>query len=306
MANWFKALGKTRNLFKETLGGIFSRDKDLDEATLEELEEELLAADVAPRLAAEVIAALDKARRGANRSRRDVLKQVLIDQLAQTTPFTFSQLPPNACLLIVGVNGSGKTTTTAKLAHLALEEGIDPLMGAADTFRAAGSDQLRIWAEMVGCEVVAGKQGSDAAAVAYDALDACIARNRDLVVIDTAGRMHNKAPLMDELKKIVRSLNKRVPEAPQETWIVLDATIGQNALMQARFFNETIPLTGIVITKLDGSSKAGCLFSIKKELDIPIVFIGLGERKEDLVPFEAEAFVDGLLGIKDDDTGDDN
>ncbi|MFT5123019.1 MAG: fused signal recognition particle receptor [Kiritimatiellia bacterium] len=301
MANWFKALGKTRNLFKDTLGSIFTKKRNLDEATLEELEEELLLADVTPRLVAEIIDGLEKASRRADGSRRDVLKKILIDQLAETEPFRFTQLPPNACVLIVGVNGSGKTTTTAKLAHLAREQGLDPLMGAADTFRAAGTDQLRLWSEMVGCEVVAGKQGSDAAAVAYDSLDACIARKRDMVIIDTAGRMHNKAHLMDELKKIVRSLNKRVPEAPHETWIVLDASIGQNALMQARLFNEAVPLTGIIITKLDGSSKAGCLFSIKKELNIPIIFTGLGELKEDMVPFEAQAFVDGLLGIADDE-----
>lgn len=297
MKKWFKALTKSRNVVTDALTNVFSRKKPLDDETLEELEEALLAADVAPRLAGQMIVELEKSSRGKEVDGRALLKGLLMDRFDQQPAFEWSSLPQGACVLVVGVNGSGKTTSTAKLSHMAQDKGLKPIMGAADTFRAAGTEQLRMWADMVECEVVAGEQGSDAAAVAYDALDASISRNRDILFIDTAGRMHTKAPLMEELRKIVRSLKKRLEEAPHEVWIVLDASIGQNALIQARVFNEAVPLTGVVITKLDGSSKAGFLFSVKEELNVPILFTGLGEQKEDLVPFSAEEFVNGLLDM---------
>ena len=300
MAKWFKALTKSRKVVTGALGKVFSRKKPLDEETLEELEEALQAADVAPRLAAEMIAELEKNSRGKDVDGRQLLKDILLKRFDEQPPFEWTDLPHGACVLVVGVNGSGKTTSTAKLSHMAQDKGLTPIMGAADTFRAAGTEQLRMWAEMVDCEVVAGEQGSDAAAVAYDALEAAIARDKDILFIDTAGRMHTKAPLMDELRKIVRSLKKRLEAAPHEVWIVLDASIGQNALIQARVFNEAVPLTGVVITKLDGSSKAGFLFSVRDELNVPIVFTGLGEQKEDLVPFSAVEFVDGLLDLDED------
>jgi fused signal recognition particle receptor len=200
---------------------------------------------------------------------------------------------------VVGVNGSGKTTTCAKLAHRAAAEGLTPLLCAADTFRAAGSDQLRIWAERLGCEVVAGATGADPAAVAFDALGAAIARKSDLLIVDTAGRMHTKQPLMQELVKVRRSLGKRKAGAPEATWIVLDAALGRNAIAQARTFHEAVPLTGIVVSKLDGSSKGGFVFTLADELGIPVLFAGLGEGAGDLVPFDRRRFVGGLLGLED-------
>jgi fused signal recognition particle receptor len=196
------------------------------------------------------------------------------------------------------VNGSGKTTTTAKLAHHAAAAGARPLLAAADTFRAAGSEQLRVWGARVGCDVVGGASGADAAAVAYDALAAAKARGNDVLLVDTAGRMHTKGPLMQELRKVSRSLGKGLPGAPHHTWMVLDATIGQNALHQAREFHAAVPLTGVVVAKLDGSSKAGFVFGVSRELGVPILFAGLGEQAGDLVPFEAAAFVDALLGLE--------
>jgi fused signal recognition particle receptor len=304
MAKWFKALTKSRKGLTGALANVFSRKRPLDAETLEDLEEALLGADVAPRLAAQLIAELEKNSRGQDVDGRQLLKDLLLKRFDEQPAFDWANLPHGACVLVVGVNGSGKTTSTAKLSHMAQDKGLQPLMGAADTFRAAGTEQLRMWAEMVNCDVVAGEQGSDAAAVAYDALAASIARDKDILFIDTAGRMHNKAPLMEELRKIVRSLNKCLPEAPHETWIVLDASIGQNALVQARMFNEVTPLTGVVITKLDGSSKAGFLFSVKEELGVPILFTGLGELKEDLIPFSAEEFVDGLLDMDGEEQAD--
>jgi fused signal recognition particle receptor len=207
----------------------------------------------------------------------------------------WSALPVPAVLLLVGINGSGKTTTAAKLAHQALRAGRKPLLGAADTFRAAGSHQLKVWADRIGCEAVIGATGGDAAAVAYDAIDAALARQCDTVIVDTAGRMHTREPLMRELQKIRAAMDKRLPGAPQHTWVVLDAMLGQNAVVQARQFHEITPLTGAVVTKLDGSSKGGFLFAIRQELEIPVYFAGLGEGADDLAPFDPESFVAAML-----------
>ena len=190
---------------------------------------------------------------------------------------------------------SGKTTTAAKLAYQARLAGRKPLLGAADTWRAAGSRQLGIWAERIGCESVIGATGADAAAVAYDALDAAVARGCDLVLLDTAGRMHTREPLMRELQKVRAAMDKRLPGAPHHTWIVLDAMLGQNAVVQARQFHDLTPLTGVVATKLDGSSKGGFLFAVRQELDLPILFAGLGEGENDLAPFDPAGYVDALL-----------
>jgi fused signal recognition particle receptor len=202
---------------------------------------------------------------------------------------------------MLGVNGAGKTTTCAKLAWRASKQGRKVLLGAADTFRAAGTEQLRMWGENLKVQVVSGQQGSDAAAVAFDALEAAHARGADLLFVDTAGRMHTKSHLMDELQKMVRALQKRDPEAPHATWMVLDASLGQNSLNQARVFHEAVPLSGLILTKLDGSSKAGFLFNIQKELPgVPVLFSGLGEAKEDLVPFDATSFLDALFRTEPD------
>ena len=212
-------------------------------------------------------------------------------------PFEWKGTHKPRVILVVGVNGSGKTTTTAKLGYLIKQQGLAPLLAAADTFRAAGSHQLKLWADRLKLDVVVGAHGADSASVAYDSVKAALARKADVVLIDTAGRMHTKQPLMDELQKVRRSIDKALPGAPHEIWIVLDATLGNNAVIQARMFKECVALTGVVVAKLDGSSKGGFIFTIRKELDLPVHFVGLGESEEDLAPFDAKEFVKGFLGL---------
>ncbi len=299
MVTWVDALSKTRTRLTGAFSKVFRKGDALDEASLEELEESLMAADVSPRLTAEWIESLDRAYRGMRGSRRETLRRLLIQTLGPSEPFEWRNESAPLAVLIAGVNGSGKTTTCAKLARLAMQDGHAALLVAADTFRAAGTDQLNIWAERVGCDVVSGSRGADAASVAYDGMDAAVARRADVAIVDTAGRMHTKQPLMNELAKVGRAMGKRLPGAPHENWIVLDASMGQNALAQARQFHKSLPLTGAVIAKLDGTAKAGFVFSISRELQIPIRFAGLGEGPDDLVPFDPESFVTALLGEND-------
>ncbi len=226
---------------------------------------------------------------------RDTFRRVLLNAIGPAPALDWATLPTPTVILLVGINGSGKTTTAAKLAHQARQAGRKPLLGAADTWRAAGSRQLGIWAERIGCESVIGATGGDAAAVAYDALDAAVARGCDLVLLDTAGRMHTREPLMRELQKVRAAMDKRLPGAPHHTWIVLDAMLGQNAVVQARQFHDITPLTGVIATKLDGSSKGGFLFAVRQELDLPILFAGLGEGENDLAPFDPAGYVEALL-----------
>lgn len=294
MAGWMQALARTRDLLSGGLTNILLGTTDLDESAVEEMEAQLIAADIPARLAMEWT---DTARSVPDR-------QALQDRIANQIRNVFDGHPPYVwkgsttplVILVVGVNGSGKTTTTAKLASMLKRSNLKPLLAAADTFRAAGSDQLRIWAERVGCEVVYGTQGQDAAAVAYDAVDAGISRKADVVLIDTAGRMHTREPLMQELQKMTRSIDKAMPGAPHERWIVLDACLGNNAVSQARLFHEAVELTGVIISKLDGSARGGFLLSIRQELDLPVYFAGLGEGEEDLVPFEADEYISAVLG----------
>lgn len=303
MVSWLKALSRTRNQIASALSRVLGFKGDLDEMSLEDLEETMLEADVPVRLASELIEALEDLPRGTDGSRREALREHLLSALGNPAePYTWDGNAKPHTLLIVGVNGSGKTTTAAKLARLCLKDGRKVLLGAADTFRAAGSDQLRIWSERVGCDVVTGQMGADSAAVAFDAMEAALARESDVLIVDTAGRMHTKKPLMLELEKIRRALGKRVEGAPHETWIVLDASIGQNALSQARLFHEICPLSGVIVSKLDGSSKAGFLFAVARELGVPVRYAGLGEGADDLVPFDAPSFVDALLGMEASET----
>ncbi|HPG01255.1 MAG TPA: signal recognition particle-docking protein FtsY [Kiritimatiellia bacterium] len=296
MVTWIDALARTRSRITGVLSRVLrGRDKP-DDVSLEELEAILLSADVPARLVAHLIGELDKGYAGLRVSRRDMLKRMLSDALKSSNSFSWQRDASPLVVLVVGVNGSGKTTTCAKLAALARREGLRPLLGATDTFRAAGSDQLRLWADRIGCESVTGAAGADAAAVAYDAVAAALARDCNAVIIDTAGRMHTKKPLMQELQKVRNALDKKLPGAPHETWIVLDATLGQNAITQAMVFHEAVPLTGAIIAKLDGSSKAGFAFAVTKELGIPIRFAGLGEAAGDLVPFDPDAFAQALVG----------
>ncbi len=303
MATWKDALTKTRKTVFNRIASILKISSGIDEAELEELEELLLQADVPVRMADELLEAIGKDGRQKGVSRIDFLKQWLLKTLMPAQPFAWRQPQRPYTVLIVGVNGSGKTTTCAKLAGKAMADGLIPVLGATDTFRAAGSEQLKLWADRLGCDAVIGRQGADAAAVAYDAMDAAIARKADLLIVDTAGRMHTKQPLMDELQKVRRSLNKRLEGAPHETWVVLDATSGRNAVEQARVFNEAAPLSGAVIAKLDGSAKAGFVFSLSRELGFPIRFVGLGEGPDDLAPFVPENFVDALFDSGDESNG---
>ena len=291
MVAWAAALSKTRNIIRQ----VFSPSEGVtDELNVENVEEALLRSDVPVRLAMSIAEKLESA--PGRVSRKELIRDLLLNGLGEAQPFEWSSGKHPLVLLLLGVNGSGKTTTAAKLAMMAKGQDRNPLLCGSDTFRAAGSSQLKLWSERIGCEFTGGETGDDAAGVAYNALDAAIARDCSVVIVDSAGRMHTKTPLMDELPKMCRAMNKRVEGAPHEVWMVLDASLGQNAIIQARQFNEVVPLTGIVVTKLDGSSKAGFLFAVRSELQVPIHFAGLGEGEDDLVPFNPEEFVDALFG----------
>jgi fused signal recognition particle receptor len=221
------------------------------------------------------------------------LKEELRKQLKTPPQLTFTDSP--TVILVVGVNGSGKTTTIAKLAHRFSKQGMRVILGAADTYRAAAVDQLEIWGERLDVPVISGQPGGDAGAVAFDAVQAGISRKSDLVIIDTAGRLHTRFNLMEELKKVHRVVGKAMPGAPHDVWLVMDATTGQNALQQARAFKSAVNVTGVILAKLDSSARGGMAFAIQRELDLPILFAGLGEKADDLQPFDPDAFVDGIL-----------
>lgn len=291
MVAWATALSKTRNIIRK----VFSPSGgDIAELNVDEVEEILLRSDVPVRLAMEIVDQLESAPRKT--SRKDLLRDLLLHELGDVQPFEWPTGNRPSIVLLLGVNGSGKTTTAAKLARMAMGQGLKPMLCGSDTFRAAGSSQLKLWSGKIGCDFVGGEMGHDAAGVAYYAVDTAVEKACDVVLVDTAGRMHTKTPLMDQLPKMCRAINKRVEGGPHEVWMVLDATLGQNAVIQARQFNEVVPLTGIVVTKLDGSSKAGFLFSVRSELNVPIRFAGLGEGEDDLVPFNPEEFVEALFG----------
>ncbi|MEO9327722.1 signal recognition particle-docking protein FtsY [Gordonia aurantiaca] len=273
---------------------------DLDEESWEEIEDTLLMADLGTSTTMTVVERL-RTELAANPVRsadeaRTLLKKVLVDELDPGLDRSIKALPHAgrpAVVLVVGVNGTGKTTTTGKLARVLVADGRRVLLGAADTFRAAAADQLQTWGERVGAEIVRGKEQADPAAVAFDAVDRGIATGVDVVMIDTAGRLHTKTGLMDELGKVKRVVEKKAPV--DEVLLVLDATIGQNGLAQARVFAEVVDITGVVLTKLDGTAKGGIVFHVQKELGVPVKLVGLGEGADDLAPFEPEAFVDALL-----------
>ncbi len=299
MASWLNALARTRDRLAGAISKVFSRAGRVDAVALEALETDLILADIPTRIVASILDELRDARCPEGLSPREHLKTLLANALHQPEPaFNWKADQKPLVILVVGINGSGKTTSCAKLARQAQLAGLTPLLGAGDTFRAAGSDQLKLWANRIQCDVVAGATGADGAAVAFDAVQAAEARGRDVLIMDTAGRMHTKAPLMDELQKVRRAMCKKLPGAPHETWIVLDASMGQNAISQARQFHAAVPLTGVVVAKLDGSAKAGFIFAIRDELKLPIRFVGLGEGMDDLAPFDAQAFAGALLGLE--------
>lgn len=293
-------LAKSQNAFGRSMLGLLGGG-DLDEASWEEVEDTLLIADLGPVTTASVIEHL-RAQMAASSVRseaeaRAVLREVLIRELDPGLDRSIRALPhaeKPSVLLVVGVNGTGKTTTVGKLARVLVADGRRVVLGAADTFRAAAADQLQAWAARVGAEVVRGAEGADPASVAFDAVDKGIEAGADVVVIDTAGRLHTKTGLMDELGKVKRVVEKRA--AVDEVLLVLDATIGQNGLTQARVFADVVDITGVVLTKLDGTAKGGIVFRVQQELGVAVKLVGLGEGPDDLAPFEPAAFVDALLG----------
>ncbi len=293
-------LAKSHNAFGRSMLGLLGGG-DLDEDSWEEVEDTLLIADLGPVVTESVVRKLRSALAASTvRSEGDaraVLREVLVGELEPGLDRSIKALPhaeKPSVLLVVGVNGTGKTTTVGKLARVLVADGRRVVLGAADTFRAAAADQLQAWASRVGAEVVRGNEGADPASVAFDAVDQGIAAGADVVVIDTAGRLHTKAGLMDELGKVKRVVDKRA--TVDEVLLVLDATIGQNGLAQARVFADVVAITGVVLTKLDGTAKGGIVFRVQQELGVPVKLVGLGEGPDDLAPFEPAAFVDALLG----------
>lgn len=293
-------LARSQNALGRSMLGLLGGG-DLDEDSWEEVEETLLVADLGPTATTSVVTRLRSELASKNvqteADARAVLREVLISELQPELDRSIRALPHAdhpSVLLVVGVNGTGKTTTVGKLARVLVADGRRVVLGAADTFRAAAADQLQTWAARVGAEVVRGAEGADPASVAFDSVDKGIAAGADVVVIDTAGRLHTKTGLMDELGKVKRVVTRRA--AVDEVLLVLDATIGQNGLAQARVFADVVDITGAVLTKLDGTAKGGIVFRVQQELGVPVKLVGLGEGPDDLAPFEPAAFVDALLG----------
>lgn len=293
-------LARSQNALGRSVLGLIGGG-DLDEDAWQDVEDTLLVADLGPVVTESVMSQLrDRLAGSAVRTEADakaVLRDVLIRELHPDMDRSIRALPHDdhpSVLLVVGVNGTGKTTTVGKLARVLVADGRRVVLGAADTFRAAAADQLQTWASRVGAEVVRGAEGADPASVAFDAVDKGIASGADVVLIDTAGRLHTKVGLMDELDKVKRVVTRRA--AVDEVLLVLDATIGQNGLAQARVFAEVVEITGAVLTKLDGTAKGGIVFRVQQELGVPVKLVGLGEGPDDLAPFEPAAFVDALLG----------
>jgi fused signal recognition particle receptor len=295
-----RGLTRTREGIASTLREAFG-GAAVDEATLEELESSLLAADLGPALTHEVLEAVrSQARAGAldGAGLREALRKTLRAAL-DGGPVATTPVAPPRVVFIVGVNGGGKTTTIGKLAARERAEGRRVIVVAADTFRAAAIDQLERWAERAGVEVMRHREGSDPSAVVFDGLKAARARGIDTVLVDTAGRLHTKAPLMAELEKMARIAGREIEGAPHEVLLVVDATTGQNGLAQAREFTKAATVTGVVLTKLDGTAKGGVALAIRRQLGVPIRYVGVGEATDDLLPFDPDAYIDGLLGGED-------
>lgn len=303
---WFQqlneGLSKTRFAVRQSLDRFLGRTPE--PALLEELEAALLSADLGGRVVDRLMRQVNEQARGEHAATvqglQNVLSRSLYDVLVQVSGPSFEQLvkqgPKPFVALIVGVNGVGKTTTIAKLAQRLVQRGGQPLLVAGDTFRAAAIDQLQVWADRIGVQVIRQRHGADPAAVAFDGMAAAKARSADIVLIDTAGRLHTKSNLMDELRKVKRVIERELPGAPHEVLLVLDATVGQNALAQARLFHEAVGVTGLVLTKLDGTARGGIVVAIAEEFKIPVRLVGVGEGIDDLQDFNPEAFVAALFG----------
>ena len=291
-------MAKTRAALSNTLGGVFTGFSEIDDDFYDELEECLILADLGVETAGKAVERLKKTVREQHLKQtaeaREALRQILTDMLNVGDPALNLSTQPSV-ILVIGVNGVGKTTTIGKIAKQQIEAGKRVLLVAADTFRAAAADQLEIWAGRTGAELVRQHEGADPAAVVYDGIQAAKARGTDVIIIDTAGRLHNKANLMNELNKISRIVERELPDAAKEVLLVLDGTTGQNGLIQAKQFKEIAGVTAIALTKLDGTAKGGIVIAVADALQIPVKFIGVGEKAEDLMPFEARAFVEALI-----------
>lgn len=291
-------LKRTRDKLGEGLRTIAGRK--LDDDVIDQLEEILYQADIGPKMVARIVEDVREAYHNKLLSESEELYAYLKEDITRNLSQSESALKIAATaptvILTAGINGSGKTTSIAKLAHRFKQEGKKVLLAASDTFRTAASEQLEIWAQRVGCDIVKHRMGGDPAAVAYDAAEAALARGADFLIVDTAGRMHTYQNLMRELEKIARVLGKKIPGAPHEVLLVLDATTGQNAVSQAKLFSQSVKVTGIFLAKLDGTAKGGIVLAIQQELGIPVKFVGLGETLEDVEPFEAASFVEALFG----------
>lgn len=297
-----KGLARTRQAISVGIGHALGRGSGLDEAALEEIEETLVAADIGVETSVHLVDTLKRAREHAAGAQcQAAVSGILSDEIGRILNEAAEGAPARPTvgpfvIMVVGVNGVGKTTTIGKLANRFTSVGDKVLLAAADTFRAAAGEQLSIWAERAGADIVAGHGGGDPASVAYDALDAAVARGADVLIVDTAGRLHTQKNLLAEIAKIKRVLGKRLPGVPHEIILVLDANTGQNALAQARLFNETLGVTGIALAKLDGTARGGIVVAIARELHIPVRYVGVGEGIDDIEAFEPEAFARALVG----------
>ena len=293
-----EGLAKTRNALSATLGSVFSGFSEIDDDFYDELEESLILADLGMDT---VLKAVDRLRKTVREQHlktpeeaREALKEILVDMLdVGDTALALDSKP--SVILVIGVNGVGKTTTIGKIATQLTKQGKNVLLVAGDTFRAAAADQLEIWAGRAGASIVRQHEGADPASVVFDGIQSAKAKGVDVIIIDTAGRLHNKTNLMNELNKISRIVNRELPEASKEVLLVLDGTTGQNGLIQAKQFKEIAGVTSVALTKLDGTAKGGIVIAVADTLQLPVKFVGVGEKAEDLMPFEARAFVDALL-----------
>ena len=292
-------LARTRNAFIKNIDNILLGERVISQNLFEELEETLIMADVGPVFTYELIEKMKEQAKRNELGNAEILRKVLRDAITDTLRKSEAplQIPTNELftIMVVGVNGTGKTTTIGKLANTLKKDGTSVMLVAADTFRAAAIEQLEVWSQRVNAPLIKQKTGADPSAVVFDAIVAAKARKADAVIIDTAGRLHTKVNLMEELKKMKRIIERELPGAPHEILLVLDATTGQNAVVQAKIFNDEIGVTGIILTKLDGTAKGGVIIGIAKELNIPIRYIGIGERLDDLKIFKSAEFVDALF-----------
>ncbi len=294
------AVSRTRDSLGERIESVIALTREVDESALEDLEMSLIASDLGVTTTTEIIDALrERAKRRQIRDGaelKELLKEQIKNILDEQQRAPRSVATPPEVIMMVGVNGTGKTTTTGKLAAYYRGQGKSVLMCAADTFRAAAIEQLEVWGQRSGVEIIKTRQGGDPSAALFDALQAAKARSNDVLIVDTAGRLHTKNSLMAELDKMRRTTQRIIPDAPHEVLLVMDATTGQNGLQQARLFTESAGVTGIVLTKLDGTAKGGIAVAIARELNLPVRFVGVGEKLGDLLPFDSAAFADSLLG----------